>query len=181
MAILILGLFGFISVHMIRVVNEGWRTSFINRFGEKRYKAVYSLISILSFAMMVWGYAITRDSALFWHAPVMAYIMAAIMMLLSMLLLAGFHIRKSHLSVMLRHPMLWSVILLCAAHLLVNGRVNDILLFGSILVWSCLNLISCYGRDKTYSITYPKPTISATLINITLGLAFFGIFTFFLH
>ena len=182
MTILILGLIGFIGSHMVRVVADDWRTRTRERIGAQRYKAIYSLVSVISFGLMVWGYGSARhDSALLWAAPLGWYHATAGLMLLSMLCLAGFHARRSHLSVKLRHPMLWSVVLLTSAHLLVNGRVIDVVLFGSLLLWSVLTLISCYRRDARDQIVYPEPQTRATVINGVLGVVFYGVFAFFLH
>lgn len=182
MTLLILGLIGFIGVHMTRIVAEDWRTATRERIGEKRYKIIYSLISLVSFVLMVWGYGSARyQSSILWAAPQYMYYVTAALMLVSMILLAGFHMRRSHLSVKLHHPMLWSVVVLCTAHLFVNGRVIDLVLFGSLLVWSVLDLISCYQRDVRYQIVYPAPQVRTTVINIVLGLFFYVIFAALLH
>ncbi len=165
---LILGLIGFLGSHLVRVAAEDWRTRTRERIGEKRYKLVYSLVSIVSFALVVWGYGLARhDSPVLWVAPRAGYHATAGLMLLSMVSLAGFHAKRSHLSVKLHHPMLWSVVLLCIAHLLVNGRVVD--------------LISSYQRDVRYQIVYPAPQWRATVINLVAGVAFYLVFAFYLH
>ena len=70
MTLLILGLIGFIGSHMVRVVADDWRTRTRERIGAQRYKAIYSLVSVISFGLMVWGYGSARhDSALLWVAP----------------------------------------------------------------------------------------------------------------
>lgn len=182
MTILILGLIGFIGVHLIRVVAEDWRTGVRERYGSKRYELIYSIVALVSFALMVWGYAISRnESTVLWQAPLVWYSVSALVMLASMIALAGFHMPRSHLSVKLRHPMLWSVILLCAGHLLVNGRLVDIVLFSSLLVWSLIDLMSCHQRDVRYAVEYPAPERRATVLNIVLGVVFFAVFAFLLH
>ena len=179
---LIIGLIGFIGVHMVRVIAEDWRIRTRERVGEQRYKLVYSFISLLSFALMVWGYGSARhESAVLWTAPLAMYHVTSALMLVSMVLLVGFRISRSHLSVKLHHPMLWSVVVLCTAHLLVNGRVIDLVLFGSLLVWSVLDLVSCYGRDVRYQVVYPTPQARATVINLVLGVLFYVVFAVFLH
>ena len=179
---LILGLIGFIGSHMVRVVADDWRTRTRERIGAQRYKQAYSLVSVVSFALMVWGYGLARHySPVLWTATLVWYHVTAALMLLSMVCLAGFHIKRSHLSVKLHHPMLWSVVLLCAAHLLVNGRIVDVLLFGSLLAWSVVDLVSNYQRDVRDQVAYPEPTVRATVINLVLGLVFYGVFAVYLH
>lgn len=179
---LILGLVGFIGSHMVRVVADDWRTRTRERIGAQRYKLIYSIISVLSFALIVWGYGSARhQSPVLWTAPLPWYHVTAGLMLLSMVSLAGFHVKRSHLSVKLHHPMLWSVVLLCVAHLLVNGRVIDVVLFGSFLVWSVVDLISSYRRDVRDQIAYPAPQWRATIINIVLGVVLYLVFALYLH
>ena len=179
---LVLGLIGFIGAHMTRVVAEDWRTATRARIGANRYKLVYSLVSIASFALLVWGYGSARQqSAVLWVAPLGLYHLMSLLMLASMVLLAGAYVKRSHLSVRLRHPMLWSVVLFSLAHLMVNGRVADLVLFGALLAWSVVDLVSCYRRDARYGITYPVPQLRATVIHGVLGLILFGVFAMVLH
>lgn len=179
---LIVGLVVFLGIHMTRVVAEDWRMRMIQRVGAQTWKRTYSAISFVSLAAIIYGFAVARaDSAVLWVAPKALVPVTAALMLASMILLAGFHVKRSHVSTISHHPMLWSVVVLSAAHLLVNGRVVDALLFGAFLVWSVVDLISCYGRDARYGVAYPQPEARATLINLAMGVAFFAVFAGFLH
>lgn len=179
---LIIGLLVFIGTHSVRIVADDWRSAVRQRMGAARYKAIYSLKSVVGFALMVWGYSQARsDSALLWTAPASMYHVTAGLMLLSMILLAGFHFKHSAISVTLRHPMLYSVVLLCGAHLLVNGRVADLVLFGSLGLWAVADLLSCYWRDVRDGTTYPPATVMATLANLVIAGVYFGVFAFWLH
>ncbi len=179
---MLIGLTGFIASHLVRVVAEHWRTKMVQLLGAKNYKRIYSLITLVSLVLIIWGYGTARhESPLLWTMPLHVYPLTAVLMLLSMICLAGFHIAQSHLSVKLRHPMLWSVVLLCSAHLIVNGRLIDALLFGSLLVWSVVDLISCYKRDRQKLMQYPQAQTLATVWNLLMGFVFYGVFAFFLH
>lgn len=182
MTLFILGLIGFLATHLVRVVADDWRTRMRERIGAQRYKAIYSLVSLLAFVLMVWGYGQARhDSPVLWNASLGASHATAGLMLLSMLCLAGSHVKRSLLSVKLRHPMLCSVIVFSVAHLLVNGRVIDVVLFGGLLMWSTLNLISCYRRDQRDQTLYPTPQLRATVLNGVIGVVLYLVFAFFLH
>jgi uncharacterized membrane protein len=182
MTALVLGLIVFLGLHSLRIVADDWRTRTRERIGAKPFKMAYSLISVLSFALIVWGYGQARtDSEMVWIAPRGMYHAAAGLMLISMILLAGFHSKASHISVVTRHPMLWSVIIFAGAHLLPNGRVADIVLFGSFGVWAILDLLSCYARDRKNQTVYPQPVLRKTVINIVAGVVFYGVFAFALH
>lgn len=182
MTILIIGLLGFIASHMIRVVADDWRGQVIANIGENRYKLLFSLVSLASLTAIIFGYAAARgDSLVLWAAPAFLYSATSLLMLVSMIMLAGFPIRRSHLSIWLRHPMLWSVVVFCGAHLLSNGRLVDGVLFGSLFVWSVIDLLSCYKRDRANPPAPTTPTIAATLLHIGLGIAFFVVFAIYLH
>lgn len=182
MAGLILGLVLFIGTHSVRIVADDWRSHVRQSMGAGRYKAIYSVLTVIGFALMVWGYGQARmDSTLLWAAPMGLYHATAGLMLVSMILLMGFHFGRSAISVKVHHPMLWSVVVLCSAHLLVNGRVADLVLFGSLGVWAVLDLISCYWRDVRDGVTYPKATTKATVLNLVSGVVAYGVFAFFLH
>ncbi len=179
---LMLGLVLFIGPHSVRIVADEWRSHTRERIGASRYKLVYGLVSWGGFVLMIWGYGQARmDSSVLWVAPKGLYHATAGLMLISMILLIGFHFRRSAISVKVHHPMLWSVVVLCAAHLLVNGRVADLVLFGSLGAWAALDLISCYWRDVRDGATYPQATVKATALNVVLGIVFYGVFAFFLH
>ncbi|MCM0018929.1 MAG: NnrU family protein, partial [Tagaea sp.] len=168
--------------HSIRIFADDWRAATIARIGENPYKAVYSIVSLLALGAIVWGYGDARaTSPTVWDPSPGLFTATAALMLVSMILLAGYFAKRSHLGVAVRHPMVWSVAALCAAHLLANGRLADIVLFGSLLVWSILDLASCYRRDRASGATYPRPEWRATAINLGLGVGFYVVFVLFLH
>jgi len=80
--------------------------------------------------------------------------------------------KKSHIAVAVHHPMVWSVALWAAGHLLANDSSADLLLFGAFLVWAAADLVSAYARDRRNAIVYPAPEWGATIGAIVLGLAF---------
>ena len=182
MTALVLGLVLFLGLHSVRIFADDWRTRTRQRWGEQRYKLIYSLLSVLGFALIVWGYGQARASSpLLWVAPLAAYHATAGLMLISMVLLAGFHTPRSHISVAVRHPMLWSIIVLTGAHLLCNGRLADVVLFGSFGLWAVLDLLSCYARDRKNQTAYPRGDWRKTAINVVAGLVLYGVFAFVLH
>jgi uncharacterized membrane protein len=182
MAALVLGLLVFLGLHSVRIFADDWRTRSRERWGAQRYKLAYSVVSAVSFALIVWGYGQARmSSPNLWLAPVGMYHATAGLMLISMVLLAGFHSARSHISVAVRHPMLWSVVVLAGAHLLPNGRVADVVLFGSFGVWAILDLLSCYARDRKNQMVYPQPVLRKTVIHVVIGVIFYGVFAFVLH
>ena len=182
MTALVLGLVLFLGLHSVRIFADDWRTRTRERIGANRFKLLYSLFSLLGFVLLVWGYGQARmNSPVLWAAPLGMYHAAAGLMLISMVFLAGSHSKTSHISVAVRHPMLWGVIVFAAAHLLPNGRVADVVLFGSFAVWAIIDLLSCYARDRKNNTVYPQPVLRKTVINVLAGVVFYAVFAFFLH
>ena len=170
MAILVLGLVIFLGLHSTRIVAEGGRAKAIARLGEGPWKGVYSLLSLIGFVLIVWGFGRARgDAAELWTPPVGARHTTILLMLFSMILIGAYIFRQSHIAVAVHHPMVWGVAIFAAAHLLANGSSADLLLFGAFLVWAVADLVSSYARDQRNAIVYPAPNWGATLGAVVLG------------
>lgn len=149
MALLILGLVLFLGVHSTRIFAEHWRQATLARLGEKAYKGVYTLVSLVGFGLLMFGFDQVRwDSPVLWSPPVWAKHGAAVLMLLSMVLLACAHAPRNAVKAKLHHPMVLSVKVWALAHLLANPRLADVVLFGAFLLWSVLNFRAARQRDR---------------------------------
>ena len=149
MALLILGLVLFLGAHSTRIFAENWRQAILERLGEKAYKGVYTLVSLLGFGLMVFGFDQVRwDSPLLWAPPVWVKHAAALLMLLSLVLLASAYTPRNAIKAKLHHPMVLSVKVWALAHLLANPRLADVVLFGAFLLWSVLNFRAARQRDR---------------------------------
>ena len=170
MAALVLGLVLFLGAHSTRIFAETARAKAIARVGEGPWKGIYSLLSLVGFALIVWGFGQARPSAArLWTPPVFAGHTTILIMLLSLILIGAYIFKKSHIAVGVHHPMVWGVALWAAGHLIANGTTADVLLFGAFLVWAVADLVSAYGRDARNSVVYPLPNWGATIGAIALG------------
>src|SRR5262249_44703450 len=159
-AILVLGLVIFLGLHSTRIVSESGRERAIARFGEGGWKGIYSALSAIGLILIVWGFARSRyDAPQLWTPFPGARDVAMFLMLIALILLASSHFKRSHVAVMARHPMLWSVLLWSVGHLFANGSAADLLLFGAFLVWSAADLVSSYARDRRNGVVYPQPRL----------------------
>jgi len=183
MLLLCIGLGLFLSVHSARMLAEQWRTQFIARKGEKFYKSIYTIASLASFALLVYGYGQTRHSAIYlWHPPAIFTLLAAPVMLVSFIFLAASNIPRNHIKQFVGHPMSAGVVLWAIAHLLVNGRIGDVVLFGAFLVWATLNFFSSRKRDKRGSeVGAITSTITNDAICVIAGSLAWGVFVFWAH
>ena len=143
LAILILGLAIFIGTHVF-VSLRGERERLIARIGEGAYKGVFSLISILGVVLIVYGYRRTEFIAI-WYPPAFLRHLTVALMWPAFVFLAAAYI-PGRIKQALKHPMLVGVKLWAFAHLLSNGDLGGIVLFGSILGWAVYDRISLKRR-----------------------------------
>ena len=182
MAILVLGLVIFLGLHSTRIFAEPLRAQAIARLGDGPWKGIYSLVSAIGFVLIVWGFAQARfDAPALWTPPEGARHATILLMLVSMLLLAGYIFKQSHIAVAVHHPMVWSVAVFGLAHLLANGSAADVVLFGAFFIWALADLMSSYARDRRNSVVYPEPNWGATIGAIVLGLVLWAAIAFWLH
>jgi uncharacterized membrane protein len=182
MAILLLGLVIFLGVHSVRIVADDWRSAQISRHGEKTWKLAYTVASLAGFALLLWGYGMARqDPAMLWSPPVAMRHIAALLTLLAFVLLAATYVPRNSLKARLHHPMVIGVALWALGHLLANGTLADLLLFGGFLVWALASLMAARRRDRVGGARYPAGTMGGTLIAVVAGMAAWFAFAFWLH
>ena len=182
MTLLILGLVLFLGVHSTRIVADGWRSAQLARLGERAWKGLYSLVSIAAFVVLVWGYGQARQQpVVLWSPPVWTRHVAALLMLVSAVLLVAAYVPRNAIKARLHHPMLLSVKVWALAHLLANGNLADVLLFGAFLVWAVLDFRSARQRDRAAQTVYAPGTTAGTLTTIVIGVVAWVVFAFWLH
>lgn len=182
MTLLLLGLALFLGVHSTRIVAEGWRTTTIARVGEKPWKAIYSLLSIAGFVLLVIGYGAARQSPVVLFAPpVWTRHLAALLTIPAFVLLVAAYVPGNAIKRAIGHPMVAGVKVWALAHLLANGTLADLLLFGTFLAWAVLGFIAARRRDRAAGTTYPAGPGSRTAITVVVGLVAWAVFAFALH
>jgi uncharacterized membrane protein len=182
MAILVLGLVIFLGLHSTRIVSESGRERAIARIGEGPWKGIYSLVSVIGFVLIVWGFARARfEAPQLWTPPPGARHITMLLMLVAVILFASYLFKRSHITVAVHHPMLWSVLLWSAGHLIANGSAADLVLFGAFLVWSVADLATAYARDRRSGVVYPEPQFAATAGAVVVGLVAFALLIGGLH
>jgi uncharacterized membrane protein len=179
---LVLGLVVFLGVHSIRIVADDWRSARIATGGERPWKGLFALASLVGFALIVWGYGLARENpVVLWSAPTWARHAAALLVLLGFILIAATYVPRNHFKAALGHPMYAGTKLWAFGHLLANGTLADLLLFGSFLVWAVAGFRSGRVRDRRAGLSYPAGTGRKTIETVVIGTLVWAVFTFVLH
>ena len=182
MAVLILGLVVFLGVHSTRIVADGWRSATIARIGEKPWKGLYTLASVAGFALILWGFSLARrDPVYLWQSPMGMRHLAGLLMLIAFVLLVSTYVPRNAIKAKLHHPMVLSVKVWALAHLLANGNLADVVLFGTFLVWAVFSFRAARQRDRAAGTLYPPGTAAATAIAVAVGVAVWVVFAFWAH
>ncbi len=179
MLILILGLIIFLGVHSVRIVAPQWREERRAAMGEGPWKGVYSLISLVGFVLIVWGFGMARsETGILYDPPVGLRHLAALLMLLAFISLGVFALPAGRLKPMLKHPMLIAVKTWAVAHLLANGETASVVLFGAFLAWAVADRISVKRRSAP--LPAPGP-VSYDIGAVAFGIILYLLFVWKLH
>lgn len=182
MSLLILGLLIFLGVHSVRLVADDWRSARIEHLGEMAWKGLYSLVAAVGLVLVVWGFGQTRLEPVFvWFPPLGLRHAVALLILPAFVLLVAAYLPGNAIRARLGHPMLLAVKLWAFAHLLANGRLGDIVLFGAFLAWAILAFRVARRRDRRAARPAPASSLPATLATLAVGLVAYYLFAMHLH
>jgi uncharacterized membrane protein len=182
MTALVLGLVLFLGLHSTRVFAEGARTRFIASHGEKRWKGLYSLGSLIGFVLIIWGYGLARQQpVVLWAPQGWARPVASLLTLASFVLITAAYVPGNAIKARFNHPMLLGVKAWALGHLLANHTLADLLLFGGFLLWAVLCFRAARARDRAAGWS-PRPgQTRATVIAVVIGTVAWAVFAVWLH
>lgn len=182
MTLLILGLFLFLGVHSTRIFADSWRAKRVEALGEVPWKAVYSVVSLIGFLLIVYGYGEARTNpVVLWNPPVWTRHLAALLTIPAFILVVAAYVPGNRIKAAVGHPMVAGVKIWAFAHLIANGTLADLLLFGAFLAWAVADYISARRRDRAARTRYAVGGIAKDLIVIVVGLAAWAAFAFWAH
>src|SRR4030095_10845451 len=142
MTLLIIGLLIFLGTHSVRIVADDWRTARVARIGPKPWKGLYSLVSIVGFVLIVIGYGAARGHpVVLYTPPSWLRHLAALLTIPAFILVAAAYVPGTRIKQAVGHPMVAGVKAWAFAHLLANGTLADVILFGSFLAWSIADYV----------------------------------------
>ena len=187
LAVMILGLALFLGVHTVSA-QRVFRSRIVSVTGEGSYKLVFSLVSLLGIVLIAWGFAHYRASGMIdvWEGSVspktlgvLKHITIALMLPAVILFVASY--LRGRIYTTLKHPMLAGVKLWAAAHLLANGDLGSIILFGSFLGWAVFDRISLKRRSDAGGPPIPVGGWGNDLIAVAVGIVVYVALAFAFH
>ncbi len=176
---LLIGIVLFFGMHSASIVALPLRDRIVAN-SENAWKGIYAIASLVGIVLMVRGYADLREAPTYLYmTPAWLRHVAALMMLpVFMFFIAPYF--PGRIKNALKHPQLVAIILWALAHLLVNGTIADVLLFGSFLIWAVVDRISLKKRPAR-SLPGAKESRANDIIVVVVGLALYLAFAFVAH
>ena len=179
--VMILGLVLFLGAHTLTTQREA-RARVIATLGEGGYKTGYALVSIAGLALIVWGFAHYRATGRIevWHPPTALKHFTVALMLPAVILVVAAYLR-GRIYTAIKHPMLSGVKLWAAAHLISNGDLGGIILFGAFLGWAVFDRISLKHRADAGGPPIPVGGWGNDLIAVAVGVVAYLALAFAFH
>lgn len=173
MGVLITGLVIFLGVHLTRVL--GIKRVVVSAIGDALFAVFYSIISVIGFVLIIYGHILAHPSDILWYPPVWTRTVALVAVPISLILIIAAY-APCHIRSFTRHPMTLGVFLWSGAHLMANGEIASLVLFGAFFVWSTIILAEAYLAGGQFA---RAGSWMADLIVIIIGLAVTGVFAYF--
>ena len=179
MLTLVTGLVIFLGIHSIVIFAPQLRAAAVAKLGEGPWKGVYALISLFGFVLICYGFGMARQSPVVLYTPPhwMRHVTFLIMLPVFPLIFAAYLPGRTQTT--LKHPMLAAVKFWALAHLLANGTLADVLLFGGFLAWAVADRISLKRRTQVVH-TAPPGKFNDVIVVIA-GLALYALFIMWAH
>ena len=177
MMLFIAGLVIFFGAHLFTGVMRGARSAIIGKVGEMPYKGLYSLVSLAGFVLIIMGWK-TADASILYATPAWTRHITYLLVLLAFVLLATAYLPAGKIAAATKHPMLAGVKLWAFGHLLVNGEVRSVILFGTFLAFAVIDRIAVKKRGETGR---AAGAAMNDVIAIVVGVAAFAAVAFYGH
>ncbi len=181
LVVMILGLALFLGIHLF-ITKRDARADLIARIGEGGYKIAFSLVSTVGLVLIVWGYATYRATGWIdvWYPPTAMKHITILLMLPAVIMVAASYIR-GRIYTTLKHPMLAGIKLWALSHLLANGDLGSIILFGSFLAWAVIDRISLKRRPDSGAPPIPVGGVGNDAIAVGVGVVAYLALAFAFH
>ena len=180
MGIFLVGLVIFLGIHTVSIVAPQWRAGQVTRLGEGPWKGLYAGLAAIGLGLLIYGYGVARQAPIVLYTPPPALRHVALLLMLPAfpLLIAAYF--PGRIKAAVKHPLLLATKLWATAHLLANGTLADVLLFGGFLVWAIADRISVKRRAAGTTPGAP-PRAYNDAVAVLVGLALYAFFVLKAH
>ena len=183
MLVLVVGLVLFLGIHSVSIVAPRWRLATIARLGEGPWKGAYAVVSAVGLVVLVIGFGVARREPVVLYTPPTGLRHLALLLMVPAfpLFLASYF--PGRISRATKHPQLLSVKIWATAHLLANGTLADVVLFGTFLAWAVADRISVKRRPavEAHNVPGAPPSAANDAIVVVAGLVVYAVFVFWAH
>ncbi|MGB4467035.1 MAG: NnrU family protein [Azovibrio sp.] len=180
--LLVVGLLSFLGGHSVSIFARPWRDAQAAKLGEIPWKGLYAVVALLTFGLLVWGYGATRiNPIVIWTPPDWTRHVASLLTLPAFILIIAAYVPGDRFKSAVGHPLLAGTMIWALAHLLANGNLGDVLLFGGFLIWAIADFISARRRDRAAGKIYVAGPLSRTIITVIVGIVAWAAFARFGH
>ena len=182
MSVLIAGLVVFLASHSVGHAAPAWRARQIARVGVRPWKLAYSAISLAGLVLIVRGFGMARaDAIVVWQSPVWTRHVTVLLTVVGFVLIAAAYVPATRIRAALGHPMTAGVALWASGHLIANGGLADVVLFGAFLVWALITFVARRRRDRDAGVVYAAGSLARDAIAIVAGIVVSLLFALYLH
>jgi uncharacterized membrane protein len=181
LTLLVAGLALFLGIHLV-TTQRALRARLVGRLGEGGYKAVYAIISFAGIALIAYGFGLYRSTGWIdvWYPPAALRHVALLLMWPAIVLVVASYLR-GNIYKTLKHPMLAGIKLWALAHLLANGDLGSIILFGSFLAWAVYDRISLKHRSDAGAPPIPVGGVVNDVLAVGAGTVVYLALAFVFH
>ena len=166
----------------MRIVSDDFRTRQIAKVGANTWKAMHGAVSLVGFLLIIVGFGIARgDPVLVWIPPLWTYTVTTLLTIPAFILFAASFVPGTRIRAKVGHPLLAGLKTWAFAHLIANGMLADILLFGAFLLWSILAYRSARRRDRKAGTVYTVGPVRRDVIAVVAGLLVWFAFVLWVH
>jgi uncharacterized membrane protein len=179
--LLVLGLILFLGPHVF-VTMRPHREATVKRFGELPYKALFAVISLIGLYVTGKGFGM-YDAAgpiVLWTPPAWTRHITEALMLPACIFVAAAYL-PGNIKRVLKHPMLVGVKTWAVAHLIVNGDIGGIILFGSVLAWAVYDRVSLKRRSDPGGLPIPEGGFKNDIAAVIVGVILYAALGFVFH
>jgi uncharacterized membrane protein len=179
--VMVAGLAVFLGTHLVTTQRE-LRAALIARFGGSAYKVGYSLLSAIGLVLIIYGFSQYRATGWInvWYPPKGMRHLSLALMLPATIIFASAYLR-GYIWRFMKHPMLVAIKLWAFVHLLANGDLGSIILFGAFLAWAVFDRISLKSRDDAGAPPIPFGGVRNDVLAVVVGLIGYVALVFAFH